>query len=114
MFCLFLTQLPVACNPTQNICLQSCQPTEESRNRELLHLLYGYFMPDNCNGTNPIPIEYPLPGFEVRRKMFINYNIYMATVCFLSFCLFFCLLAVLSPGLSLALKFKNKSPLLRW
>lgn len=114
MFWLFFTKLPVTCSPTKNICFQSCQPTEASRDRELLLLLYGHFRPNNCNGTNPILLEYPLPGANIRKKSFINYTLYMAAVYLLGICIFLCLLAVLSTALSLALKFRNQNALLRW
>ena len=74
---------------SEDICLQSCQPTPEARQRELLLLLYGKAVATNCNGLDASNTDVPEEGMEDRRKLFINMGIYVSVIVFLALAILF-------------------------
>lgn len=59
--------------------MQSCQPTQESREREVLLLLYGKTVASSCDGVESSDLSYPEDGMEDRRKLFIKAKLYIST-----------------------------------
>lgn len=91
------TWIPVTCLYSENICAQSCQPTPETREREVMLLLYGKPVATSCDGVVSSVLGDPEEGLEERRKLFISAGLYASTLVFLAFALIFsCLAALLS------------------
>lgn len=74
--------------------MQSCQPTQESREREVLLLLYGKPVASSCDGVESSDASNPEEGMEDRRKLFINAGLYASTWVFLGIALALSFLSV--------------------
>lgn len=91
----------MACVAEEEICMQSCQPTRATRQRDIMYLLYGQDVNATCDGKGMIwiKLEKPKKGIENRRRLFISYKSYLLVIGFFSAALVFSCLAVTFAGL---------------
>lgn len=88
--------------------MESCQPTQESREREVLLLLYGKTVASSCDGVESSDLSYPEDGMEDRTKLFIKAKLYISTWVFLVLSLILSFLTVVFSAVNVTGIFRCK------